>query len=257
VRFNKQWHETVCSLHSLTARERRVRQNEFMRERMYFRGNHARNTLPFGQNGAGLISEIDHEDQLTKEEIVMSRTNRQEASLRQMLRVILVLISSVGLLTSSAMAGDDAVKPIAAKQLSEERTRFTDKVSMEIRLQPEGREELVIPLDDPSDIVVYEFTVQPGVAFPWHTHPGLALAGIQAGELIYIYADDCVERPYPTGTMFIDPGGDNVHTAVNPSNTEEAVVVATFLNSASEGPLTIPVDEKRGQQLDQRCKLNR
>jgi hypothetical protein len=32
-------------------------------------------------------------------------------------------------------------------------------------------------------------------------------------ELIYIYADDRVERSYPAGNMFVDPGGDNVHMA--------------------------------------------
>ncbi|MBS9403945.1 cupin domain-containing protein [Halomonas sp. TRM85114] len=189
----------------------------------------------------------------------MTMTIQQYSSFPKALQSIAASACAIGMLTTAAgvMADGGAAAPITARQLSDERTRFTDNVSIEIHLQPEGREELIIALDDPSDVVVYEFTIQPGAVFPWHTHPGLVLAGVQQGELIYIYADDCVERPYPTGTMFIDPGGDNVHTAVNPSETAETVVVATFLDSPSEGPLTIPVDEERGRQLDQHCGVQR
>ncbi len=128
---------------------------------------------------------------------------------------------------------------------------------MEIRLRPEGRSEEVIQFDDPSRFAVFRFTIQPGAVFPWHTHPGLALAGVQQGELVYVYADDCVERSYPGGTMFIDPGGDNVHTAFNPSSSEEAVVVATFINAPEEGGLTLPVDDDESARLDEECGIER
>ncbi|NMF86549.1 cupin domain-containing protein [Nodosilinea sp. P-1105] len=151
---------------------------------------------------------------------------------------------------------DGGPEPITANPLSD-RTQLTDNVSFDIRLQPEGRPEQVLELDDPSRITVVEFTIQPGAIFPWHTHPGPALAGVQQGELIYIYADDCIERPYPTGTMFIDPGGDNVHSAFNPSETEETIVIATILNAPNEGGLTLPVDEAENQRLDQKCGIQR
>lgn len=174
-------------------------------------------------------------------------------------RRLAVTICAVAILAPgpAAMADSGDVEPITARKLAEQRTRFTDHVRMEIRLQAEGREELVIALDHPSHVATYELTIQPGAAFPWHTHPGSVLVGVQLGELLYIYADDCVRRPYPAGTMFVDPGGDNVHTAVNPSETEDAVVVATFLDSPPEGPLTIPVDAAQGRQLDRQCDINR
>jgi quercetin dioxygenase-like cupin family protein len=134
---------------------------------------------------------------------------------------------------------------------------LTDNVSIEIRLQPEGRPERVLELDDPSRVTVVEFTIQPGAIFPWHTHPGPALAAVEQGELVYIYADDCVERPYPAGTMFIDPGGDNIHSAFNPSESEETIVVATILNAPDEGALTLPVDDAENQRLDQKCGIQR
>lgn len=91
---------------------------------------------------------------------------------------------------------------------------------------------------------------------PWHTHPGPALASVTGNELVYIYADDCEERPYPEGTAFVDPGGDNIHTAYNPSETEETTVTVTFLGVPEEGPLTLPVDEDEGAALDEQCRVD-
>lgn len=162
------------------------------------------------------------------------------------------------LLAPSSNAGDpDQPDPIAVEMVGSERTEFTDEVAIEIRLQPEGRSEQVLKLDDPSRVAVARITIQPGATFPWHTHPGPVLAGVEEGELIYTYADDCVDRPYGKGTMFVDPGGDNVHTAHNPSSDEEAVVIATFLDAPMEGKLTLPVDKQSGQQLDEKCDIDR
>jgi hypothetical protein len=85
----------------------------------------------------------------------------------------------------------------------------------------------------------------------------IVVAGLQEGELIYVYADDCVERSYPAGTMFIDPGGDNVHLAFNPSDTAPAVVVVTFIGVPAEGGLTLPVDEAQQAALDEACGIVR
>lgn len=57
--------------------------------------------------------------------------------------------------------------------------------------------------------------------------------------------------------MFVDPGGDNIHSAFNPSESEETVVVATILNAPSEGALTLPVEDAENQRLDQKCGIQR
>lgn len=154
-------------------------------------------------------------------------------------------------------AGAAAPDPITAVPLATERSVFTDDVGIDIRLGIEGREELLIEHADASHVAVVEITVQPGASFPWHTHPGTALAGLQQGELIYVYADDCVERSYLTGTMFVDPGGDNVHLAFNPSETTPAVVVVTFIGVPAEGGLTLPVDDDQQAALDEACGIVR
>ena len=83
------------------------------------------------------------------------------------------------------------------------------------------------------------FTVQPGAQFPWHSHAGPVVVNVVSGELTYVEADDCVERPYPAGTAFVDPGQGNVHTAFNDTDGV-TVFVATFFSAPAEGPLLIP-----------------
>jgi hypothetical protein len=165
----------------------------------------------------------------------------------------LAAVAALGLGTAS---GAEDEHPYSAQPLTE-RHEFTDDVAVRITLTPEGRQQEVIDLDDGSNIAVVEITVQPGARFPWHTHPGPVLVAVTEGELVYVYADDCVERPYPAGTAFVDPGLDNVHMAFNPSEDDETVVIATFLGAPDEGGLTLPVDEDEGAALDDACGIDR
>jgi redox-sensitive bicupin YhaK (pirin superfamily) len=80
--------------------------------------------------------------------------------------------------------------------------------------------------------------VQPGAQFPWHTHHGPVVVNVVEGELVYVNANDCVERPYAAGTAFIDPGRGNIHTAFNRTGSP-TVLLATFLEAPASGPLTI------------------
>ncbi len=132
------------------------------------------------------------------------------------------------------------------------RHAFTDDVAVQVRDQPAGRPTTVGNMKDASNMAVLRITVQPGARFPWHTHPGPVLVAVTQGEFVYVYADDCVERPYPAGKAFVDPGFGNVHFGFNPTGGE-TVVIATFLNVPDVGPLTIPVDAAQAAQLDAKC----
>ena len=134
------------------------------------------------------------------------------------------------------------------------RHEFTDDIRVQVRVRPDGRPTEVVILKDASNIAVLRFTVQPGVRFPWHSHPGLVLVTITQGELVFVYAKDCIERPYPAGTAFVAPGFGNVHYAFNPTG-EETVLVATFLGVPATGPLTIPVDAADSNALDAKCNV--
>jgi hypothetical protein len=176
--------------------------------------------------------------------------------------VALLALAAAVLLTlgSSPSGADQEPDPITAEPLTQRHT-FTDDVAVQIRDKPDGRSTEVINLRDATHIAVVEITIQPGAAFPWHTHPGPVLATVIAGDddgaFVYVYADDCVERPYEVGEAFVDPGRGNVHMAHNPSETEETVVIATFLGAPEDGPMTLPVDAEQGAELDDRCGIDR
>lgn len=145
----------------------------------------------------------------------------------------------------------DPPPPILIETLTG-RHEFTDEVAAQLRLKPAGRSREVVNLQDASNVAVLRITIQPGVRFPWHTHPGPNVGAVTQGELVYVYADDCIERRYPTGTAFVDPGFDNVHFAFNPTGGE-TVLVVTFLGAPDTGPLTIPVAGAEQAALDTKC----
>jgi quercetin dioxygenase-like cupin family protein len=121
-------------------------------------------------------------------------------------------------------------------------SEFPDDVAMQIRNKFVGRHTDVTNLHDASNIAVAKVTLQPKAVFPWHTHPGPVLITVVEGDFVYVLAEDCLERWYLPGQAVVDAGFDNVHTAFNPSHSDETVLVATFLNVPHGGPLTIPVE---------------
>lgn len=118
------------------------------------------------------------------------------------------------------------------------RSELPDDVGIQISIELEDHDPLVLDIDDPSRTVVAEITAQPGAQFPWHTHPGPVLVNVTESELTYVLASDCVERAYPAGTAFVDPGRDSVHTAFNATD-EVATLIAVFFEITDDGPLTI------------------
>jgi quercetin dioxygenase-like cupin family protein len=130
--------------------------------------------------------------------------------------------------------------PIASEVLTG-RAVFTDDIDLKVKFKLDGRATGVVNAEDPSRTVVVRFTVQPGAQFPWHTHPGPVIVNVTQGELVYVASDDCVEREYPAGTAFVDPGHGHVHTAFNATDGV-TVLVATLFEAPAEGPLLIPAE---------------
>jgi quercetin dioxygenase-like cupin family protein len=137
-------------------------------------------------------------------------------------------------------AAQEPPPPIATEFLTG-RAVFTDDVDLKLKIKPDGEPTQVVNVEDPSRTVVARFTVQPGAQFPWHTHRGPVIVNIVEGELVYVGADDCVQRDYPAGTAFVDPGHGHVHSAFNPTD-DVTVFVATFFEAPAEGPLLIPAE---------------
>lgn len=99
----------------------------------------------------------------------------------------------------------------------------------------------MLSIPDARRTLVARFTVQPGAQLPWHTHPAPVIVKVVRGELVYIRASDCVERAYPAGSAFVDPGPGNVHAAFNPSDSVPTLFVATFLDFRPRGLSQFPM----------------
>lgn len=135
------------------------------------------------------------------------------------------------------LAQSSEPQPISVRMLTE-RAVFTDTVAFDLDIGLQDGEPVSMNVTDPGRSAVAEITVQPGARFPWHTHPGPIFVNVAQGELVYIPASDCAERHYQAGTVFVDPGRGNAHTAYNASE-EVTILIATFFEVPEEGPLTI------------------
>ena len=149
----------------------------------------------------------------------------------------LILALALAAVTVLPSLAQEPPPPIAVEFLTQ-RAQFTDKVDAQIRYKLDGGATTVLNMPDASYTQVARFTIQPGAQFPWHTHPGSVIVNVAQGELVYVQASDCIERSYPAGTVFIDPGRGNVHTAFNPT-AGETIIVATFLDLPASGPLSL------------------
>jgi len=151
----------------------------------------------------------------------------------------LIAVLSIG--ASVMPSGAQQPPPPITSEVLTGRAVFTDDVDLKLKFKLDGEATGVVNAQDPSRTVVVRFTVQPGAQFPWHTHAGPVIVNVTEGELVYVAADDCVERAYPAGTAFVDPGHGHVHTAFNPTD-DVTVLVATLFEAPAEGPLLIPAE---------------
>lgn len=149
--------------------------------------------------------------------------------------LIAVVVIGANVLPSAA----HQVPPPPPPEFLTQRAVFTDDVDLKFKIKLDGEATRVVNVKDPSRTLVAKFTVPPGAHFPWHSHAGPVVVNVTQGELVYVDAEDCVQRPYPAGTAFVDAGHGHVHTAFNHTN-QDVVFVATFYEAPASGPLLIP-----------------
>jgi quercetin dioxygenase-like cupin family protein len=164
---------------------------------------------------------------------------------------VLAVVGALSLTsTGDAQAEDPPQIGVQALSTPGQHNEFTDDVALQVRDKPVGRSTEVVNLRDASNMAVFEFTIQPGAMFPWHTHPGPVFAAVTQGDLVFIYGDDCTERQYNQGEAFVDPG--LAHTAYNPGE-EPTVVVAAVFGVASGAPPSTSVDPAQAAALNEAC----
>jgi quercetin dioxygenase-like cupin family protein len=151
-----------------------------------------------------------------------------------------MLVAIVALVVSAMpSSAQQPPPPIAVEELTP-RSVFTDDVDLKAKVKHNGTREIAND-KNPSRTVTARITVQPGAQFPWHSHAGPVVVNVVSGELTYVSSEDCVERAYPAGTAFLDPGFGHVHTAFGTSD-EPTVLMATFFSAPAQGSLLIPAE---------------
>ena len=121
---------------------------------------------------------------------------------------------------------------------------FPDNMSMTFTLTFAEDHEgapITVCLEDASTTAFIEARWEPGGTVGWHTHPGPVIVNIVEGELELVWERDCVPRTYSAGETFFDASGE-IHTATNPSETEDTVAYAAFLGVPDGAPLTEHVE---------------
>jgi quercetin dioxygenase-like cupin family protein len=68
---------------------------------------------------------------------------------------------------------------------------------------------------EPTDGAVQKILLGPGEGPSWHTHAGPVMVIVQSGSFTFV-EDDCSERTYNAGQIFVDQGFGHVHRAYNP-----------------------------------------
>jgi quercetin dioxygenase-like cupin family protein len=156
-------------------------------------------------------------------------------------RGILAIIAAAVVAVVSVLPAfaDEPPPPILGEPLTG-RAAFVDDIDLKIKIRT-ADETIVVNADDPSQTAVVRYTVQPGAAFPWHTHAGPVVVNVVSGALTYIDAEDCGEETYSAGQAFVDPGHGHAHSAVNPT-ASPTILIATFFQAPASGPLLIPVE---------------
>jgi quercetin dioxygenase-like cupin family protein len=87
---------------------------------------------------------------------------------------------------------------------------------------------------DNTDLVVANVTITPGGHSGWHSHPGPVIVVVKTGTVTFYHGNDptCTGTVHPSGTVFIEEGGD-VGIARNEGAVEVNNVVTFFVPAGS------------------------
>src|SRR5579859_566128 len=100
-----------------------------------------------------------------------------------------------------------------------------------------------IPLQERTDVVAAQITIQPGGSSGWHMHPGGAIVIVKQGE-VTVYrsiGSQCDATTYTAGQAFIERPGE-VHDAVS-TGSIPYVAFATYVRVAPGGATRIDMPD--------------
>jgi hypothetical protein len=82
-----------------------------------------------------------------------------------------------------------------------------------------------------TDLYVVDNVIDPGGTTGWHSHPGPSLIIVKSGTITNYRAEagHCAGVNYPTGTAFVDTGGNDVHELKNNGTTPAETVAIQLI----------------------------
>jgi quercetin dioxygenase-like cupin family protein len=94
-----------------------------------------------------------------------------------------------------------------------------------------------------SDVYVVRNVIAPGGHTGWHTHPGPSIISVVSGQATEYRSDEPDGVVHPTGTAFVDEGGDHAHIMVNEGNTDLVLVAFQVLPLGATRRIDLPAPE--------------
>lgn len=112
------------------------------------------------------------------------------------------------------------------------RAAFVDRTDVQFTVKTSQDGAKVVRVNGAQDTVMQQIVFGPGGQTGWHSHPGPVIVLVKSGELTLYSEDDptCSGRTYSAGEAFVDEGQGHVHTARNPSPTENTELWATYFD---------------------------
>ena len=94
----------------------------------------------------------------------------------------------------------------------------------------------------PSDLYVQSNLWSPSGSTGWHSHPGHSLIIVTAGTVTaYVgNATSCTATEYPTGSSFVDEGGDHVHLLRNEGSVEARTIAVQLIPAGAGRRIDAP-----------------
>jgi quercetin dioxygenase-like cupin family protein len=94
-----------------------------------------------------------------------------------------------------------------------------------------------------TDAYVVDNKFAPGADTGWHSHPGPSIVFVVAGTMTNYSSDapGCAPQVYPTGSSFVDPGGDDSHLLRNEGTVPAETIAFQMIPNGATRRIDEPV----------------
>lgn len=103
-----------------------------------------------------------------------------------------------------------------------------------------GKWDLTLKTKDTSTVGIDQLTVSPGGYSGWHTHTGITMVTVAAGQVEWTDGETCAVRTLHVGETIVEPA-NHVHNVRNPFGNTATLVAVQMRPEATPGRVDVPV----------------